>query len=172
MGDIRTRRPADRFQRRYLQDHWIASRGGAELFERSARSQSDPQAQAELRALAADVREDRSALWTILQDYEVPPAPVRERLVSVAETVGRLKPNGSLFRRSPLSDLLELEALAVGVHAKKLGWLCLLRWAEGDNRLNPYQLELLVKRAEDQQARLEGLRLGAAYRLGAQARPA
>jgi hypothetical protein len=156
---------AGRYQRRYLQDHWIASRGGVELFERSARSHQDPGAHAELRDLAADVREDRSALSAILRDFAVPPAPLRERLVSLAETAGRLKANGTLFRRSPLSDLLELEALQGAVHAKRLGWLCLLRWAAGDNPLNPYQLELLVKRAEDQQARLEGLRMQAAHRL-------
>ena len=46
---------------------------------------------------------------------------VAEVLVGVAETVGRLKPNGTLVRRSPLSDLMELEALSAAVEAKRLG---------------------------------------------------
>jgi hypothetical protein len=168
MEAMRTRVPVDRYQRQYLQDHWIASCGLASLFERSTRLFGDPEARTELADLASGVREDQAALQGILRDFDVPLAPIRTRLVSVAESVGRLKLNGSLFRRSPLSDLEELEALGAGVHAMKMGWLGLLKWTDVDNRLNPYQLELLVKRAEDHEARLDELRSTAAARLADQ----
>lgn len=79
-------------------------------------------------------------------------------LVGVAETLGRLKPNGTLVRRSPLSDVMELEALSTAVAAKRLGWVTLRLVGERDGRFDPAEIDALIARAEDQQARLEGLR--------------
>ncbi len=95
----------------------------------------------------------------ILTELGVRPAPAKERLVALGERFGRLKTNGTLLRRSRLSDLVELEALGAAVHAKKLGWLCLRELSEVDRRLNPQHLDLLVRRAQDQQERIESLRL-------------
>ena len=158
-------RAADHYLRLYLTNHWLASKGGLDLFERSARSQHDEETRASLRALADEVADDRTTLRSILDAHGVPDTPIRERLVSLGETVGRLKPNGTLFRRSPLSDLLELEALGAAVQAKKLGWLALRELADDDERLDVATLDDLVHRAEDQQDRLEGLRLKAARAL-------
>jgi hypothetical protein len=170
-GSASARSAGDRYLRLYLTNHWLASKGGLDLFERSARSQHDDDARATLRALADEVAEDRTALRRILDAHRVQQTPIRERLVSLGETLGRLKPNGTLVRRSPLSDLLELEALGAAVHAKKLGWLALRSLADDDDRLDVAELDDLVHRAEGQQARLEGLRLQAARAIYPAARP-
>lgn len=142
----------------YLRHHVAASRGGVDLFRRAARDQLDEEARRELRLLAAEVAEDRDQLLAVLRGLDVPRPAVSEWLVGIAETVGRLKPNGTLLRRSPLSDVMELDAMCTAVEAKRLGWVTLRLVAEGDLRLNPSDLDVLVGRAADQRGRLEQLR--------------
>lgn len=142
----------------YLRHHVAASRGGLDLFRRAARDQLDPETRRELGRLAAEVSEDRDHLLAVLRRLGIPRPTVSEWLVGVAETVGRLKPNGTLVRRSPLSDVMELEALSTAVEAKRLGWVTLRLVAERDSRLDPADLDVLAGRAADQQGRLERLR--------------
>ncbi len=142
----------------YLRHHVAASRGGLDLFQRSARSQLSPDARRELRDLAAEVGQDREQLLAILRQLGIPRPRLAEAVVGVAEKVGRLKPNGTLVRRSPLSDVIELEALSTAVTAKRLGWISLRVLGEHDRRLDAAQLEDLIRRADDQKDRLEGLR--------------
>jgi hypothetical protein len=156
---------ASRWLSRYLQDHYGASRLELELFWRSASSQRDSAVRAELTSLAAEAAEDRAALLGIMDGLAVPRGAVQERLAVVAERLGRLKPNGTVLRRSPLSDLVELEALADAVSAKRLRWACLRELTAREPRLNPYQLDKLIRRADDQLARLERQRLNLAPRV-------
>jgi hypothetical protein len=79
-------------------------------------------------------------------------------LVGVAETLARFKPNGTLIRRSPLSDVIELEALSNAVEAKRLGWVTLRLVGERDGRLDVHELDVLINRAAGQQDHLEDLR--------------
>ena len=79
------------------------------------------------------------------------------------EQAGRLKPNGHLLTRSPLSDLVELEGMRLGVEGKGCLWRALL--ALDDPRLDAGALQQLHARAADQAAVLEGLRLETAARV-------
>jgi hypothetical protein len=142
----------------YLRHHVAASRGGMDLVRRAAHGQLDDETRRELRLLAAEVAEDRDQLLAVLRRLDVARPAVSEWVVGIAERVGRLKPNGTLLRRSPLSDVIELEALCTAVEAKRLGWVTLRLVADGDPRLDPADLDVLVARAADQQDRLERLR--------------
>jgi hypothetical protein len=79
-----------------------------------------------------------------------------------AEKAGRLKLNGRLTSYSPLSRVVELEALSIGVEGKLAMWRALKRIADEDPRLDAEQLDALVKRAQSQRRRLERHRLNAA----------
>ncbi|MEP6648731.1 MAG: hypothetical protein ABJA74_02305 [Lapillicoccus sp.] len=142
----------------YLRHHAAASRGGLNLVERSAGRQLSPQARRELGDLANDVAQDREHLLDILRRLGVQRPRVAEVLVALAETVARLKPNGTLVRRSPLSDVIELEALSTAVEAKRLGWVTLRVVGERDDRFDTAELDALIRRAADQRDRLEELR--------------
>ena len=86
------------------------------------------------------------------------------------EKLGRLKPNGQLRGYSPLSRLVELEGLALGVTGKLAVWKALRLVADGEPALNAAALDKLVERAEEQQRGLEEQRLAAAREaLGAEA---
>jgi len=150
--------PADALAR-YLREHYAAARGELDLVRRSARSQTEPEVRRRLSDLAARVAEDRAALLAVLVDLGIDPSPLKERLVAVAERLGRVKPNGSLLHRTRLSDLLELEAMVTAVQVRQLVWTSLRHLADSDHRLNPHQLDLLCRRAEEQRAQLEALRL-------------
>src|ERR1700685_4093213 len=91
--------------------------------------------------------------------------PVRRYKVGVAwaaEKAGRLKLNGRLRSRSPLSNLEELEMLRLGVEGKAAGWRTLRVLAGFDPRLDAVRLEGLMSRARDQADLLEELRVRAA----------
>jgi hypothetical protein len=78
----------------------------------------------------------------------------------VAERLGRLKLNGSIVSYSPLSRLVELEGLSIGVEGKRLLWKVLAE--RRDPALADFDFEALIARAESQRDRLEQLRLEAA----------
>jgi hypothetical protein len=77
---------------------------------------------------------------------------------------GRLKLNGSLWSRSPLSGVAELEILRLDVEGKAAAWRTLRARAERDTRLDKEQLNELLSRAARQSEALEELRATAASR--------
>ncbi|MDF3292617.1 hypothetical protein [Streptomyces silvisoli] len=62
------------------------------------------------------------------------------------------------MRRSPLSPLLELEMLRLGVEGKAAGWRTLREAADGEPALSESLLDDLLERAERQRDTLESLR--------------
>lgn len=89
----------------------------------------------------------------------------------IAEKAGRLKFNGRLLARSPLSDLEELEMLRLSVEGKAAGWRTLRTLAGMDTRLDPGRLDELIARAGQQADLLEGLRIAAANQVIGHSRP-
>jgi hypothetical protein len=116
---------SDRLLARYLRDHASAAQAGVDLFERMASAQSRRPWGPQLVELADEVRDDLHVLLRLLRDRGVATDPWLTLAFRVGERVGRLKPNGRLVRRSPLSDLIEVEAGMDAVHAKLAGWRAL-----------------------------------------------
>ena len=79
------------------------------------------------------------------------PSAIKVGMVRVAERVGRLKLNGRLFERSPLSSVIELETLVVGVRGKEALWMALQRANVG---LEDVDLDALAESARAQGAEL------------------
>ena len=80
----------------------------------------------------------------------------------VAEKLGRLKPNGQILGYSPLSRLIELEMLALGITGKLSLWEALTEVAGEDERLDAAELARLSERAEGQRKQVWQLRQRAA----------
>ncbi|NHN54655.1 hypothetical protein G9U51_02520 [Calidifontibacter sp. DB0510] len=151
--------------RTYVHHHWVASRGGVEMFARAASGMPDPQVRAELAELAEQVRQDRTVLREIADRVGVGQASLSQQLMVAGERLGRLKPNGSLTRRTALTDLVELEALVMAVRSKRQGWLAMLGFAERDDRFDEAELRRLIDRADEQVDRLDALHARAAAAL-------
>ncbi|GAA3572713.1 hypothetical protein GCM10022197_31830 [Microlunatus spumicola] len=153
VGDRAARRPS-RWLVIYLRNHEAAASAGTDLFARTSRSQADRPWGPALVGVAHDVAEDLRTLRGLMRTWGVRPDPVSGVALRFGERVGRLKPNGRVVRRSPLSDLVEVEAGLDAVHAKASGWQA-LRAARGD--AVPVHLDELARRADDQLERMRAL---------------
>ncbi|MFJ9950207.1 hypothetical protein [Kitasatospora sp. NPDC091207] len=140
----------------YLNDHLTGAFGGAALAARMARAHPDSRRAGDLRRLARDIEQDRNALVRIMNRLGVPVRHYRTWLGLAGERLGRLKPNGTVVRRAPLSDLIELEALRAGVEGKAALWGALRTIADTDPRLDQADLDRLSDRAADQARTLSG----------------
>ncbi|WP_328445982.1 transaldolase [Streptomyces sp. NBC_00386] len=145
----------------YLNDHLSGATAGLELFRRAAQTQQYREQGTMLAELAHEVEQDRDSLTQIMADLVVPTAYTKVAFGWLAEKAGRAKPNGHLFSRSPLSDVLELESMLLSVQGKAACWRSLRALAETDGRLFPEHLDVLLERADRQSVVLERLRLAA-----------
>ena len=146
--------------RTYLQDHHAAATAGLELARRTAGSNAETEFGAELGRIADEVAADREALEQVMDGLGVGKSKLKDAAGWTAEKVGRLKPNDSLLSYSPLSRVVELEGLLVGVTGKRALWES-LRATVGEV-VGGVDLAELSGRADDQRARLERLRERAA----------
>jgi hypothetical protein len=145
----------------YLNDHLAGATGGLELARRVAASQRGP-ADSTFERLAAEIAQDRAALEDIMAALGIPVRAYKVYAAWLGEKAARLKLNGYLLTRSPLSSLEELEMLRLGVEGKAAGWRTLRVLAETDKRLEPGRLDELIARARRQADLLEELRVRAA----------
>jgi hypothetical protein len=111
------------------------------------------------RRLAAEVAQDRAALEDIMDALGIPVRSYKVYAAWIGEKAARLKLNGYLLARSPLSGLEELEMLRLGVEGKAAGWRTLRVLAETDTRLDAGRLDELISRARRQADLLEELRV-------------
>ena len=161
----RTRRSGHDLLGIYLNDHLAGATGGLELARRVARSHRGPAAGAAVQRLAAEVAQDRAALEDIMGALGIPVRAYKVYAAWIGEKAARLKLNGYLLTRSPLSSLEELETLRLGVEGKAAGWRTLQELAGTDTRLNRTNLNELMARARQQAGLLEELRVQAAAHL-------
>ncbi|HUA75821.1 MAG TPA: hypothetical protein VL988_13790 [Solirubrobacteraceae bacterium] len=146
----------------YLNDHLAGATAGRELARRAAASNQGSLLGDFLEGLAVEIDEDRDALLALMAALDVGVDRFKVLGGWTVEKLGRLKLNGRLFGYSPLSRLLELEALALGV-AGKLGlWQALEELALPERAIAGVDLPDLQERAERQLEQLERNRLDAA----------
>ncbi|QBR92725.1 hypothetical protein [Nocardioides euryhalodurans] len=148
----------------YLRNHWTAAAGGVDLAHRVAGSHRGTDLGPPLATIATDIREDRTSLAEVMDQLGCDRGHVGPLAARVLERMGRLKPNGRLLRRSPVSDVLEVEALRSAVAGKASVWDALLAMQQRDGLAIGVDLEQLRARATDQLARLTGLHADLAHR--------
>jgi hypothetical protein len=142
----------------YLNDHLAGATVGRELARRAARSNRDhPDYGPFLSGLAQEIDEDRRSLLAIISRLNIKVDRLKVLAGWGGEKVGRLKLNGSVRRYSPLSRLVELEALALGVSGKLSLWRTLDR-LNLDALAPETDLAELQRRAQGQLERIEGHR--------------
>jgi hypothetical protein len=146
----------------YLNDHLAGATAGTGLAHRMAVSADQPTTDGTLRRLAAEISMDRETLLEFMAALGVPVRAYKLWAAWAGEKAERLKPNGRLVSRSPLSSLEELEILRLGVEGKAAGWRTLRVLADRDSRLDAARLDDLIARARRQADQLEELRVTAA----------
>ena len=139
----------------YLRNHEAAARGGYDLLRRTASGQRSRPYAAVLATLVAEDGEDLEALHRLMRRLGVSPDPLLGTATRLGERLGRLKPNGHLLRRAPLSDLVEVEGALQVLQLKAAGWRALQ--AAGVASDGETDLTSLAARAEGQVERVTAL---------------
>lgn len=133
----------------YLDDHRAGAAAGLNLARRMLRNnRSSPWAD-DLTWLVTQVEDDLRQLALIRQRVAAEGGNVKRALAVVVEWAARLKPNGRVVTYSPLSRVLEAEAMISGVAAKRLLWVA-LRHSRPEIDLSGLDFEALERRAEEQ----------------------
>jgi nucleoside-diphosphate-sugar epimerase len=133
----------------YLSDHFTGATAGLERVERMVAAYRDTPFHGELAELAEQIRAERELYRSLLDTLGVPRRRHRQAAAWVAERLGRLKLNGRLVERSPLSALLEAELVRSAVLGKIGGWQTLGEHAE-ELGLDPAQFAELADLAHRQ----------------------
>ena len=149
---------ASKYLATYLNDHYAGATGGLALARRAASENEDSDLGAFLSELADEIEADRATLAEIMGALGVGTDRTKVIAARVFERVGRLKPNAQLLGYSPLSPLVELEVLALGIRGKLALWRALGEIADTPP-LDAQRLAELVARAERQAADVEARRL-------------
>lgn len=106
----------------YLSDHLTGATAGLGRIERMAKDFTDTPVHAELCGLAVEIGRERELLIGLIHDLGTRPRPHRQAVAWLAEHFGRLKLNGRLLARSPMTLVLESELMRAAVMAKVGGW--------------------------------------------------
>jgi hypothetical protein len=146
----------------YLNDHLAGATAGRDLARRSAASNERSSYGKFLTDLAAEIDEDRDSLLELMGRLDVGVDRLKVLGGWAAEKAGRLKLNGRLLGYSPLSRVVELEGLTLGVRGKLGLWRALSEVQPSYPKLPGAELARLAERAQAQLDGLEAQRLRAA----------
>lgn len=152
---------SDRLLEIYLADHLAASTAGVALSRRTAQSNANTALGDVLRRLVTEIEEDRRTLQAIVAELGFRESKAKDTLAWAGEKVARLKLNGQLRGYSPLSRIVELEALSVGVAGKLALWQSLKSTPALSERLSGFDLDQLAERAQRQRTEIEEQRINA-----------
>jgi len=138
----------------YLDDHWAGAAAGSALARRLARENADSVWGADLALVSDQIRGDRRTLADIRRRLHSDGGALKKAVALIGERLSRLKLNGRITRYSPLSRVLELEALISGVSAKQRLWVTLQAFDQRVGLLVDFKLGELEAEASSQVALL------------------
>ena len=145
----------------YLNDHLAGSVMGSRLAKRIARQNEGNEYGTMVAGIAREIEEDKATLHELMERLGIGERRAQMAMAWVAEKAMRLKPNGRLLRYSPLSRVLELEALTMGITGKLELWRS-MEAVENGAKVPGFDFTQLAQRAETQRDQVEDLRVRAA----------
>ncbi|WP_324273109.1 hypothetical protein [Blastococcus brunescens] len=149
----------------YCNDHLAAATGGIELVSRMIGVHRGTAYEPRLEQLLDELREERAGIRSSMAALGLPVTQYKQLASWLGEKASRLKLNGHLLSRSPLSDLVEFEFISTAVLAKRAGFETLRELAAVDGRLDAELLERLIAQADKQHEWLADTRREVAARV-------
>jgi hypothetical protein len=146
----------------YLNDHLAGATAAVALVRRAARSNRGSAYGSSLEELARELDQDRQSLLEVMGQLGIAVDRLKVLGGWGSEKLGRLKLNGRLLGYSPLSRVVELEVLSLGVNGKLALWRSLEHLHANLSGLDGFDFADLIARGERQLAELERNRLRAA----------
>lgn len=144
----------------YLNDHLAGSTAARDLVQRSATQTRGSALGIFLGTLLRDIEEDRSELRSIMRRLDVKEQVAKQAAGAVAERASRVKFDVIDRNAGGLNRVLELESMLMGIEGKAALWRTLRQVAPREPRLAGVDLDVLVARADEQQADVERHRRG------------
>jgi hypothetical protein len=135
----------------YMNDHITGATGGVGRLRRMCRAYEGTPLEKPLRRLAWEMDDEREWLMREADRLGFSVSWYKIAAAAVGERIARLKPNGRVTQRSPMSALLELELLRSAIRGKESGWQTLLTYADAAD-FDVQRLEALVEQAEEHYA--------------------
>lgn len=114
----------------YLSDHLTGATAGMARIDRMVADYVDTPVHPTLSSIAEQIRAERRFLQQLIDDLGLRRLPHRQAVAWLGEHAGRLKKNGRLVSRSPMTMVLETELLRSAVLGKRGGWQTLADNAE------------------------------------------
>lgn len=145
----------DRLLRIYMTDQLALGVLWREIARRASRSSNGSPEAAALERVATGISEDVALFEQMMRRLGFSTRSPKRVMALVAERAGRLKLNGHLLSRSPLSRFEELDFLLMGIDGKVVLWQNLRDGAGLGERLPDIDFERLIERARSQRAELE-----------------
>jgi hypothetical protein len=146
----------------YLNDHLAGSVAACDLIEQSRDHNQGTPLATFLDALLEEIRADQDVLGRLMEQLEIEKSTVKQASTWTLEKFSRLKFMVSERTSKDLRNLLELEALQIGVQGKHALWLGMEQVTDLDARLVETNFAALADRAEHQVLAIEHHRLQAA----------
>ncbi|GAA1993663.1 hypothetical protein GCM10009718_34250 [Isoptericola halotolerans] len=140
----------------YLSEHLTGATAGLGRLERMTDAYQDTPFHADLSEITEQVRDERRLYRTLLATLGIRRRRYRQLIAGVGERVGRLKLNGRVVERSPLTMMLEVELIRSALLGKMGGWQTLQEYAD-DVGLDPERFADLIELAHRQIAVLDRL---------------
>ena len=132
----------------YLNDHLAGATVGCELARRAAGSNKGTELGDFLSDFAAEVESHRAQLEDVMMRLGVSRDQFKIAAGWLGEKAGRLKLNGRLLEYSPLSRVVELEALIIASQGRESLWRALAVLAPDEPRIVDIDFVTLVADAE------------------------
>lgn len=133
----------------YLSDHLTGATAGSSRIARMATDFVDTPVFAQLGELADQISAERDFLERLINDLGMQQKSYRQAVAWVGERIGRLKGNGKVISRSPMTMLLETELMRGAVNAKLGVWESLREHSELLS-LDPEVFTLLIEATKRQ----------------------
>jgi hypothetical protein len=143
----------------YLNDHLAGSMAGVERARAARDANEGTEFGPPLAKVCGEIEEDRDSLEAVMAELGIGRSKIKPPLGWIGERLGRLKPNGRLRGYSPLSRVVDLEVLLLGISGKLRLWILLADVLDGESSAD---LPTLIRRAEGQRATVEEIQLRAA----------
>lgn len=147
----------------YLSDHLTGATAGVGRITRMANDFVDTPMFGRLGQLVDEISAERAFLIQLIDDLGLDRKPYRQAVAWVGERVGRLKSNGKIVERSPMTMLLETELMR-GAVMGKLGMWQMLEVQAPTLGLDPKVFTDLIEMTENQVTLLDEIHAYASER--------
>lgn len=140
---------SEKYLATYLRDHLASAVAGSELARRMAKRERHNALGDQVNLLLEAIQEDRRTLEQVMDQFDVSKSRLKNSTAWLGEKLSRLKLNGNVVRRSPLSPLVELEGLTMGATGKRNLWET-LQVSPWSREFPQIDFEEMIGRADDQ----------------------